>query len=404
MCYLTKNSFFFIPPKKGTNGGDFLFCDECITTYCICCSEKMEKPVKSHEDDSCENIQNGVANLVFKHVRVIQETIFNLSCPSCKVAFYEFDGCAAVACSTCKAGFCGLCLEHCGTDAHAHVRSCSKNPGGSYHVSKPDLDAAHRDMRNQKLREYLSRHGFNGKVQQQIIEKLRKDLIDLGMKIPVVSANSYDDATAEISNDVMRHVRHIQENILTLSCPTCDAAFFDFDGCAAVTCASCGIEFCGLCLDHASNNVRMHVFNCPRNSTKGNYFISSNEMLKIHAAVRADRIQSYFDHVLADGRTKGKVLSIVRRDLTDLQIKLPDITVKQRVRPAEPVRQQPYEVFGRIRDEQPQHRDFILQGQHIFHAPPEPIRRPAPQPAEQNPWREPIRRQAPPPKSNCCIL
>lgn len=358
----------------------------------------MEKPVKSHEDDSCENIQNGVANLVFKHVRVIQETVFNLCCPQCKTAFFEFTGCAAVTCGTCNAGFCGLCLAHCGTssESHAHVRTCSKNPTESYFVTKLQLDAIHVDMRNRKLRDYLQLNKLSANVQQQIIEKIRKDLTDLGLSIPVVLANSYHELTTENSTEVMRHVRKIQENILTLSCPSCKAAFFDFDGCAAVTCISCRMEFCGLCLDFTSSNVRLHVLSCQRNSMQGHSFLNANELLRIHTAVRTDRIQSYFDEKITDAQTKEKVLSIVRRDLTDLQIGLPNITARQRVRVVEAERQPRFQQPRPYGFEEPIRRPV---------APPQPPPRyrEAPQPAPR--YRE-APRPAPQrlPKRECCIL
>ena len=46
----------------------------------------------------------------------------NLKCPRCKIAFYDYDGCNALSCGSCRAGFCAICLKDCGTDAHSHVR------------------------------------------------------------------------------------------------------------------------------------------------------------------------------------------------------------------------------------------------------------------------------------------
>ena len=44
------------------------------------------------------------------------------------------------------------------------------------------------------------------------------------------------------------HVTYIIEEILTLCCPTCHAAFFDFDNCFAIKCGNCSTHFCGWCL------------------------------------------------------------------------------------------------------------------------------------------------------------
>lgn len=47
----------------------------------------------------------------------------NLKCPRCKAAFYDYDGCNALRCGLpeCRAGFCAICLQDCGQDAHAHI-------------------------------------------------------------------------------------------------------------------------------------------------------------------------------------------------------------------------------------------------------------------------------------------
>ena len=45
----------------------------------------------------------------------------NLKCPRCKTAFYDYDGCNALSCGSCRASFCAICLKDCGADAHSHV-------------------------------------------------------------------------------------------------------------------------------------------------------------------------------------------------------------------------------------------------------------------------------------------
>ncbi|KAJ6638803.1 Pre-mRNA-splicing factor ATP-dependent RNA helicase PRP43 [Pseudolycoriella hygida] len=329
LCYQQRST--------GDNGGEFLFCDECIASYCISCSEKLDKPIKSHNEDSCENIQNGISHLVFKHVRDIQDEVFNLRCPRCKNPFDGFDGCAAVTCSDpCRASFCGLCLKDCGTNAHPHVRNCDKNEGKSYYVTDANLKKAHVEMRNENLRAYLSRHNLSAKFLQQIIEKIRKDLNDLGMKVPIVSGVCKDE-TVELSDRVMLHVRKIQDNILTLSCPSCKTAFFDFDGCACVICFHCRIEFCGLCLEHYSNDVKAHVLSCDRSTKKLNIFFNPNELENIHSDVISDRLQSYFDNEINDDVTnKRLILNVIAKDFTGRQIKIPDVSnarqIEQRAR------------------------------------------------------------------------
>jgi hypothetical protein len=52
----------------------------------------------------------------------------NMKCPRCSMVFdeyVEYDGCDALACGNacCKATFCAVFFEDCGTNAHPHVRS-----------------------------------------------------------------------------------------------------------------------------------------------------------------------------------------------------------------------------------------------------------------------------------------
>uniref|UniRef100_A0A0G4GAC5 Protein kinase domain-containing protein n=1 Tax=Chromera velia CCMP2878 TaxID=1169474 RepID=A0A0G4GAC5_9ALVE len=60
-----------------------------------------------------------------------------------------------------------------------------------------------------------------------------------------------------------RRVREIAEEILTLKCPRCRAAFLDFNGCAALTCARCNCGFCGYCLRDCGHDAHGHVPGCP---------------------------------------------------------------------------------------------------------------------------------------------
>ena len=41
--------------------------------------------------------------------------------------------------------------------------------------------------------------------------------------------------------------KRITEDILTLHCPSCHAAFVDFQGCCVLSCHRCATYFCGWC-------------------------------------------------------------------------------------------------------------------------------------------------------------
>lgn len=134
-----------------------MFCNICITTYCVSCSDKLQKPIKSHESFTCADVQSGMSSVVSKFVREIQENILNLRCPKCTTTFYDFTGCAAVNCATCNGYFCGLCLEYCENDgiAHSHVQNCRRNPEKDLFVPESTLNDVHRSMREQNIREFV---------------------------------------------------------------------------------------------------------------------------------------------------------------------------------------------------------------------------------------------------------
>ena len=64
--------------------------------------------------------------------------------------------------------------------------------------------------------------------------------------------------------EITRAAEHVVERILTLRCPECDAAFVDFNGCAALTCR-CGEHFCAFCLEKTPDDGHAHVAQCPHN-------------------------------------------------------------------------------------------------------------------------------------------
>ncbi len=72
------------------------------------------------------------------------------------------------------------------------------------------------------------------------------------------------------------------EEITTLRCPHCHAAFFDFEGCCAIQCR-CGEYFCALCFEKNENrdDSHQHVANCRLNPCKGDYYVSTESWHKI---------------------------------------------------------------------------------------------------------------------------
>ena len=96
-------------------------CSTCQTLICTKCN------VEEHFGLTCT--QYRMAKLPPNHLRnkVVNE-ILTLRCPRCQQAFFDFDGCFSIRCSTCQCSFCGWCLKDCGSDAHSHVKTCKFKP------------------------------------------------------------------------------------------------------------------------------------------------------------------------------------------------------------------------------------------------------------------------------------
>ena len=84
-------------------------------------------------------------------------------------------------------------------------------------------------------------------------------------------------------------LHRIVERTLTQRCPHCEAAFYDFTGCAAVMCR-CGGYFCACCLEGFSGNQECHdhVRTCPWNH-KRDFWIDTQTLAQIMHDRRCER-------------------------------------------------------------------------------------------------------------------
>ncbi|KAJ1439716.1 hypothetical protein B484DRAFT_443812 [Ochromonadaceae sp. CCMP2298] len=106
----------------------------------------------------------------------IADNVLTLRCPrvGCHRAFVDFEGCFALSCSGCRAGFCGWCLADCGADAHAHIAGC----GGTY-GTLDQFNEVHRVRRAKVVRERLQQ--MRPEVRRHVQRMLKVDLRDLGI-------------------------------------------------------------------------------------------------------------------------------------------------------------------------------------------------------------------------------
>lgn len=157
-------------------------CDICSIKYCISCSNEFNEPIQEHYYNlSCKQAKdNADINLIIKkHVLAITD-LLTLKCPRCKTPFFDFDGCCALTCcnESCRAGFCALCQEDCGDDAHSHVRTCRLGKS-SYFLSEECIIKAQNQRKCERINEYISNEIKDKAIKTEVLNLTRQYLNDI---------------------------------------------------------------------------------------------------------------------------------------------------------------------------------------------------------------------------------
>ncbi|KAH9250083.1 hypothetical protein BASA81_012130 [Batrachochytrium salamandrivorans] len=100
------------------------------------------------------------------------------------------------------------------------------------------------------------------------------------------------------------------EDLLTSKCPQCKAAFLDFTGCCALTCASCNIQFCAFCHQGAAANAYSHVQQCVENPNKGSYFCDKAKYATQQKAFKTKILKKFLQTLgeVTQGRVRKSAL------------------------------------------------------------------------------------------------
>ena len=89
-----------------------------------------------------------------------------------------------------------------------------------------------------------------------------KSAVDEGVKEGLRAAESARVAQTtqvkDLNDEAVRLAELFQKDMLD-TCPKCKAAFVDFEGCVALTCATCSAAFCALCLKEGPCAIHGHV-------------------------------------------------------------------------------------------------------------------------------------------------
>jgi hypothetical protein len=110
------------------------------------------------------------------------------------------------------------------------------------------------------------------------------------------------------------------DDILTLKCPRCGAAFLDFTGCCALRCGTCPCAFWAWCLKDCGNDAHEHVMNHCTSKPKGHrdYFACFDQVQKAQNANRKTQLRAFL--VSLSDSDRKKCFSSLEKDLSDLGI------------------------------------------------------------------------------------
>ena len=124
---------------------------------------------------------------------------------------------------------------------------------------------------------------------------------------------------AKAPPNVLRN--RIIEDILTLKCPQCKKAFFDFDGCFALKCSNCKCGFCGWCLQDCGQDAHQHVRTCRSKPPGADVFFGSRrEFEKTQAQRQTAELRNFLSTLT--GEDRDSVTRAIRTDLLDLGIRV----------------------------------------------------------------------------------
>eukprot|EP00428_Durinskia_dybowskii_P000216 CAMPEP_0170297090 /NCGR_PEP_ID=MMETSP0116_2-20130129/48706_1 /TAXON_ID=400756 /ORGANISM="Durinskia baltica, Strain CSIRO CS-38" /LENGTH=443 /DNA_ID=CAMNT_0010548715 /DNA_START=1 /DNA_END=1333 /DNA_ORIENTATION=- len=163
-----------------------------------------------------------------------------------------------------------------------------------------------------KVRVAVAEKGIQEQIEQQYAAKMEE------LKERLAKA----EGTAE-QNELDNHRLKIIDDIFTLRCPSCKAAFVDYDHCSALTCAFCKCGFCAYCLKDCGKDAHAHFFDngskCPKEG--GPLFIDQKGWLAFHARRKGRLLRKYLKKVPEPLRKK--LCGHVAFDAEDLGIDMP---------------------------------------------------------------------------------
>lgn len=143
--------------------------------------QRMAREFEEQKRELEERLQRQLHDQITPARNKIINTILTLHCPRCKAAWLDFDGCLALTCG-CGCGFCAVCLQDCGSDAHAHIGTCKfAGPAQQLFVPAETITRMQNAWRKERLRDFIK--PLNPQVAQRVLNSLAQEFRDLGLDV-----------------------------------------------------------------------------------------------------------------------------------------------------------------------------------------------------------------------------
>ena len=129
--------------------------------------------------------QNMKKSKIDQHRNFICENILTLHCSNkrCNAAIFDFTGCFAIECASCKGNMCGWCLGDFSPDAHEHVKICKHSLNkGSVFGTFDQFNLTHTKKRAIGVKKYLESI-FLEDEKEEVKKAIKKDLTDLHINV-----------------------------------------------------------------------------------------------------------------------------------------------------------------------------------------------------------------------------
>eukprot|EP00122_Pirum_gemmata_P020989 Pgem_evm2s19582 len=185
------------PPVPPLKGGHVQFWEpETFEIYRTAMQRHTEQRLRKEMEEEYKaklkkDLEKSLLDLtVSKHVHYIQDELLTLKCPKYGHAFFDFDGCAALKCSTCSCYFCAYCLTESNTDSnnHTHVRTCNvkkrlTNDNDPFFASSGGIEIGQCFSKSLKTKDYWDLHikiipelEVKKKIKDELIKCLGSDI------------------------------------------------------------------------------------------------------------------------------------------------------------------------------------------------------------------------------------